>query len=233
VTDARVLARAEVGINFIRWDARFLFYRDLPPTAEVPRQRMTVPVKDCWLYIFDPFGPLLYEVYADSEGMYHDVDVTKHAGKDIRPFATEGHSVRSTLPILAGQRTTKGTVSIFHWVLPSPFQLPWSRFPHLTHLETNNDGPRGDFRKWAEGTRNLCHFVPTWQDEATATLQNPSKPAREVAIPCPWLHAQVLNRCFQIAQERWLSRILNNTARCQQRILCSYVRTVEAVVGTT
>ena len=231
MTEARVLARAEVGINFVRWDARFLFYRDLPPTAEVPRQRVTTPVKDCWLYIFDPFGPLLYEVYADSEGMYHDVDVTKHAGKDIRPFAMEGHSVRSTLPLLAGQRTTKGTVSIFHWVLPSPFQLPWSRFPHITHVEANNDGPRGDFRKWAEGTRNLHHFMPTWQDEATATLRDPSKPAPEVAIPCPWLHSQALNRCFQIAQERWLSRILNNTARCQQRILCSYVRTVEAVVG--
>ncbi len=217
-------ARAEVGINFVRWDARFLFYRDLPRPAGSPGDRVTTPVKNCWLYIFDPFGPLLFEVYADADGLYHEVDTTKHAGKDIRPFALEGQAVRPTLPLLAGQRTSKGTIPIFHWILPSPFQLPWSRFPHLTHLETNNDGPRGDFRKWAEGTRQLSHFVPRFQEDT-------GNPLPETAVPSPWLHAQALGRCFQIAQERWLSGFLDDTARMERKTLRSYVRSIESIVG--
>ena len=226
---SRIPARAETGVNFVRWEASVQFYRDLPAASKPDSQRRTTAAASCWLYIFDPYGPLLFEVYVDDAGMYHEVDLAKHAGKDIRPHALE--SARSSLPLIAGQRTTKGTVPIFHWILPSPFQLPWSRFPHVTQEAVADGKPAGNFRNWAEAMRDLEHFVPAFPNASDVPGGDPGKPLPEVAVTCPWMHAYALNRCFQLAQERWVSGFLNDTKRIQRKTLRSYVRSIESVVG--
>ncbi len=227
----QVLARARTGINFIRWETRFLFYRDLPSASKAASERRTTVVADCWLYVFDACGPLLYEVYVDAEGMYHEVDLAKHAGKDIRPYVLDGPLVRSSLPLIAGQRMTKGTVPMFHWILPSPFQLPWSRFPHVRPEAVADGAIDGSFSNWAQTRRELEHFVPAFPDKSTAPGADLGKPLPEVPITCPWTHAFALNRCFQLAQERWVSGFLNDNQRIERKILRSYVRSVESVVG--
>lgn len=224
-------ARAETGVNFIRWEARFEFYRDSPSASKPDSQRRTSLAASCWLYIFNPYGPLLYEVYVDDAGKYHEVDLTKHVGKDVRPYALEGERVRSSLPLIAGQRTTKGTLPIFHWILPSPFQLPWSRFPHISQEAVAGGAPAGNFRTWAEATRDLEHFVPEFSRASDVPGGDPGKPLPEVTVTCPWLHAYALNRCFQLAQERWVSGFLNDPKRIQRKTLRSYVRSIESIVG--
>jgi len=221
---SRVHARTQSGINDMRWDVGVRFYRDLPPVKDKTRERHSVVAQDCWLYIFDPLGPLLYEVYADAQGIYHEVDVAKHAGKDIRPYALEGDGVVPTLPLVPGQRTTKGVVVIHHWLLTSPFQLPWSRFPHIAPDQVKDGKPHGGFLNWAQSTRDLIHFEPAY-DEKHETF------AQEVSVECPWLRAQALSDCFQIAQERWVSGFLKDTARIERKTLRTYVRSIEAFVG--
>ena len=219
----------EAHAHDVEWNARVHFFLDLAPDGAPTRLRKVTPAKECWLYIFDQYGIQVAEVFADNKGLYHGVDYGKYAGKDLRPYAESGDGVSADLPLFAGQKSLKplpagakasdNLLKYFYWILPSPFQLPWSRFPHIT-----NEGMKNTFQTWATSKRGLgAAFAEL--DEATGD------PLKTLAIQCPWLHIKALNECFRKAQEQWLTKYLQNQERIRLRTLCSYVRTVEAVVG--
>ncbi len=215
----------------VEWNARVHFFLDLASEGTATRERKLAAAKDCWLYVFDQHGMTVAEVFADDKGRYHGVDLAQYAGKDLRPYALDGDGVASELPLFAGQKSLKRSVpagtpgdnllKYWYWILPSPFQLPWSRFPHIT-----DTGKKNTFQNWAESHRGLRASFPDL-DEKTGD------PLTVLAVECPWLHAMALNQCFKKAQEHWISRFLRNEERTRLRTLCSYVRTVEAVVGKT
>ena len=219
----------EAHAHDVEWNAHVHFFLDLAPEGTPTQLRKVTLAKECWLYIFDQYGIQVAEVFADNKGVYHGVDYGKYAGKDLRPYAESGDGVSADLPLFAGQKSLKplpagakpgdNFLKYFYWILPSPFQLPWSRFPHIT-----NEGMKNTFQTWATSKRGLC-AVFAELDEATGD------PLKTLAIQCPWLHIKALNECFRKAQEQWLTKYLQNQERIRMRTLCSYVRTVEAVVG--
>jgi hypothetical protein len=219
----------EAHAHDVEWNARVVFFLDLAPEWTPSKDRRTTPAKDCWLYIFDQHGIQLAEVFADRKGIYHGVDYAKYGGKDVRPYAESGDGVSAELPLFAGQKSSKtlpadalpgdNFLKYFYWVLPSPFQLPWARFPHIT-----SKGMKNTFQNWADSKRGLSAVFPELDGKT-------GDPLKTMAIEAPWTHAKALSECFKEAQQRWISRYLQNEEHIHLRTLCSYVRTVEAVVG--
>jgi hypothetical protein len=219
----------EAHAHDVEWNPRVHFFLDLAPEETPTQLRKVTAAKECWLYIFDQYGFQVAEVFADNKGIYHGVDYGKYAGKDLRPYAESGDGVSADLPLFAGQKSLKALpagakpgdnlLKYFYWILPSPFQLPWSRFPHVT-----SQGMKNTFQTWATSKRGLSATFAEL-DEKTGD------PLKTLAIRCPWLHVSALNACFRKAQDEWLTKYLQNQERIRLRTLCSYVRTVEAVVG--
>jgi hypothetical protein len=87
---------------------------------------------NCWLYLFwyslRGEGGWTCEAYVDEMGLYHQVELSAHRGKDARPHAAPGTD-GLLLPLT--DRRGKDAASVFHVPLVSPFQIPWARLPRV------------------------------------------------------------------------------------------------------
>jgi hypothetical protein len=209
---------------------------------------------NCWLLVFRAYDEtdkpgrwvrLEEELCIDVQGRQRVVALGKHWARDIRPVPAQ--APKSMLFHPWGWRYPKGSKNphdvFVHWILASPFQLAWKCLPPMDAKDRSCD--RTTFEKWAS-QRGLEHTVVTTEElgrgkvtvavsafpeKAAARSPNPGKPVPEAVVACPWTQAYALNRSFRRAQERWVSGFLNDTKRIERKILRSYVRSVEQVVG--
>ena len=207
--------------NAVMSDVSFTVRLSLPEDADGTKHEkypvVIEAIKDVWLYVSSVDGHLQHEVYADTEGKYHVVDPGEHKGKDTRPFMEGLGSVCDNVMLIAGSRLDKPKPNNFnpccYYILPSPFQLPWQRFPHIEEA-----GKGGEFQNWATKTRNLVHVVLKDAD------------TQEVLVEVPWSTAEVLNQAFLLAQGKWWAAAYEDPAALKRAQLRACVHTAEQFI---
>jgi len=188
---------------------QFLFHDWPPEQSGKPK-----PTRfDTWMYIFqvsDKQAHLSHEVYirpaeGDRGETYFDVDLKKHAGKDLRPLCEPG---RDCCWIDDNSRHVLKDVR--YYILCSPFQLPWRRIDKLVKAKDPSK-----FESLAKEERGLEKVL---LDEAS-TEKGPGGMIRIKDIWSPWGKGQSLSRQYLARLGEWEDLAMTPQKQQQRAVL--------------